>query len=130
MGSYTILISVAQMMEESHEAPSKKAKVEDVESDLKSLKEFKLRQVLNEKPERRTIFLEGEFQDKPGTAILILEKTPFISTDVENVISTSVISEKLFHNSIYGNYLISPQSDFNCKSSAIFLILNPMQFHS
>ena len=76
----------------------------DIE-ELKNLKDFQVKKVLNEFPDSKKIFLEGRMagDEDENPAILTLEKAPFNPLKIQEILNTSKLKLE-FKNDIYGQY--------------------------
>ena len=96
-------------------APTKNGDL--VVRDLTNFKGFKVKNVLREDADRKLIAVEGTFEDREGddgsTAVVILEKTPFSSEKMPQILSSSSQMNQQFRNDIYGMYdcLIPPENN-------------------
>lgn len=92
---------------------------ETIHDNLTHLSNFKLKDILQNSTNRKTVFLRGAFDSKEGEAIVILEKTAFSE---ENLLSGckqyfpgNNQLEQIFQNDIYGDYKFLTDSELNSK---------------
>jgi len=124
-------ITFEHRMEDANESVHKKQKMEhnaviageasstnSTERSLKNFSSFRVDRVLNESARSKTIFLLGQFSDKEGDGILILEKTPFNKSTVSNVLS-NCSAELQMQNDIYGSYQAFPRSEYNAIKATV-----------
>lgn len=102
------------------EIPKKKIKlIENNESsaetltDLCNLNNFAFKRVLSDRQETKSVFIEGNFNDKSASAILLLEKEPFEEKNLITLFKEDNEQEKLFQNDIYSSFRYYPKSTFN-----------------
>ena len=82
---------------------AKRQKVSDDNEDLQSLKDFKVSKVLSEDSDTKKILLQGNIDgDSENSAVLILEKMPFKTESVQEILSKSSLKTE-FKNDIYMN---------------------------
>ncbi|KAJ8910853.1 hypothetical protein NQ315_015589, partial [Exocentrus adspersus] len=89
---------------------------------IKDLSGFKLKNILQNNTNRKTVYLCGSFESKEGDAVVILEKTPFaeenLNTDSDYFTEKSYL-EKVFQNDIYGDYKYFPTNELNTVKTTI-----------
>lgn len=97
---------------------------ESVHESLNDLGGFVPQKVLHNNTVRKTVCLQGSFEDK--TAVVLLEKTAFaeenLGKDGEYFSEKSAL-KKVFHNDIYGNYELFPKPELNGMFLTIICIL-------
>ncbi|KDR15367.1 Scavenger mRNA-decapping enzyme DcpS [Zootermopsis nevadensis] len=103
------------------EPASKKIKIqsdiqendENIHTVLKDFSEFQQKRILSINSQRKTICIEGSFNNKSGTAIVLLEKKPFNEESLKNTLDYSCTLHKEFSNDIYGFYECFPSVKYN-----------------
>lgn len=92
---------------------------DSIHDSITDLSSFKLKDVLQNNTNRKTVCLRGTFDFQEGEAVVILEKTAFSE---ENLLNTKVNYftennelEKVFQNDIYGDYRYFLNSKLNGK---------------
>lgn len=103
--------------------PHKKQKLDEntketVHNEIKDLSEFKLKNVLHNNTNRKTVCLRGSFESKEGDALVILEKTAFSAENLtpnSEYFTEKSLLEKVFHNDAYGDYKYFPVPELNSK---------------
>jgi len=80
---------------------------------LNDFSEFQQKRILSDNSRRKTICVEGSFKNRPGTAIVLLEKKPFNEEELKNVFGSNCVLSKDFSNDIYGFYECFP--DVKCN---------------
>lgn len=92
---------------------------ESIHNNLKHLSGFKLKDILQNSTNRKTIFLRGSFVDEEGEAVVILEKTAFSEENLLNgsgdYFPGNNHLEQTFQNDIYGDYKFLTDSVLNSK---------------
>jgi len=107
--------SVEEPMLKSSETVSEENSDPDtIHKELADLSRFQLNRVLNSDSRTKTICVVGDFVDKEGDAILVLEKTPLDEDTFKNLCSGHTSMKKTFVNDIYGNYQCFPEGGLNC----------------
>ena len=72
--------------------------------DLAHLKDFAVKEILDDYPDTKRIILEGRLaQDEKNPAIVTLEKMPFDADKVAKLLQSSALQTE-FRNDIYGHY--------------------------
>lgn len=89
----------------------------DVNDNQLKLKDFNVEKVLNNNTNRKTVCVQGKFNDKVGVGLIILEKNAFKEEELDGKGYFSEDSElrTLFQNDIYGNFECFPRSSINGK---------------
>lgn len=79
------------------------------------LKDFIPSKILNNNTNRKIVCVLGNFKDKSGDALVILEKNAFKEDELNEKGYFSEESElqTFFQNDIYGNYVCYPNSSIN-----------------
>lgn len=79
------------------------------------LKDFVPSKILNNNTNRKIVCVLGNFKDKSGDALVILEKNAFKEEELNEKGYFSEDSElrTFFQNDIYGNYVCFPNSSIN-----------------
>lgn len=101
------------------EVPQKKIKLNsneqscDFDSNLTDLYNFTYKRVLSDHHETKSVFIEGSFNNKAGSAILILEKEPFEEKNLKTLFKEDNNQEKIFQNDIYSSFRYFPKATFN-----------------
>jgi hypothetical protein len=90
-----------------------KANAESIHTLLNDFSEFQQKRVLNDNSQRKTVCVEGTFSNRPGTAIVLLEKKPFNDEELTNTFGPSCVLQKEFSNDIYGFYECFPNVKCN-----------------
>ncbi|XP_065220430.1 m7GpppX diphosphatase [Planococcus citri] len=91
------------------------------EIEFQDLSKFIVKRVLSDSSQRKTICVEGEFQDKDGKFILLLEKKAFTEDNVKNLCIEKSILKKEFINDVYGSYELFPSTELNgVKATVIY----------
>lgn len=111
----------AKECEPVEEPASKKIKIqsdiqendENIHTVLKDFSEFQQKRILSINSQRKTICIEGSFNNKSGTAIVLLEKKPFNEESLKNTLDYSCTLHKEFSNDIYGFYDCFPSVKYN-----------------
>lgn len=80
---------------------------------LSDFSEFQQKQILSDNSRRKTICIEGSFKNRPGTAIVVLEKKPFNEEELKTVFDSNCVLSKEFSNDIYGFYECFPSVKCN-----------------
>lgn len=80
-----------------------------------SLKNFRVLKVLKECSHTKSLVVEGRFVGDERPAIIIVEKMPFDTRDIDKLLSSCTRLELKFRNNIYANYHAYPQNGFNGK---------------
>jgi hypothetical protein len=80
---------------------------------LNDFSEFQQKRILSDNSRRKTICIEGSFKNRPGAAIVLLEKKPFNEEELKNVFGSKCVLSKEFSNDIYGFYECFP--DVKCN---------------
>jgi hypothetical protein len=110
------MAQVVNVNESVEEPAAKNPKLEcDVKGDgetirtlLNDLSEFQQKRILSDNSRRKTICIEGTFKNRPGTAIVLLEKKPFNEEELKNAFGSNCVLHKEFSNDIYGFYECFP----------------------
>lgn len=126
---------------DSDQVSCKKRKISEVnennvnDNQLK-LKDFIPEKVLNNNTNRKTVCVQGKFNDKIGVGLIILEKNAFKEEELNRNGYFSEDSElrTLFQNDIYGNFECFPRSSINGKCEFTptlnhFTFNNPQGFY-
>ena len=89
--------------------------------ELSDLKDFHIKRILNEFSDTKKIFLEGRMLgDEESIAILILEKMPFNSLKVKDLLANSTLKLQ-FKNDIYGQFECQTDPSLNVlKTNLIY----------
>lgn len=100
-----------------------------IESKLE-LKDFVPTKIINNSTNRKTVCILGNFKDKSGVALILLEKNAFKEEDLNNNGYFSAESElkTFFQNDIYGNFECYPKISINGKTKfiTIFFQINEL----
>ncbi len=101
------------------EPVSKKAK--STGDEIKDFKNFKISRVLSENSDRKTMCVEGRFNDdQANSAVIVLEKMPFEESKLSNLLQSSSLRTE-FRNDIYGKYECMPDPSVNSvKANLIY----------
>lgn len=91
---------------------------------FQDLSKFVFKRVLNDNSQRKLICVEGEFADKKGATILLLEKKAFTVENVKLLCNEQSRLKKGFINDVYGSYEVFPQADLNGNSTLSFFQLS------
>lgn len=91
---------------------SKKFNIHDT---LCSLKNFRTARVIKECLHEKMLVVEGHFLGDDKPAIIVVEKSPFVASDLCSIFSADCRLELKFRNNIYANYHVYPPSGFNGK---------------
>ncbi|XP_023936869.2 m7GpppX diphosphatase [Bicyclus anynana] len=85
------------------------------------LRDFILSKILNNNTNRKIVCALGNFKDKSGVALVILEKNAFKEEELNEKGYFSEDSElrTFFQNDIYGNYVCFPNSSINGVKTTI-----------
>jgi hypothetical protein len=100
---------------------TKKAKVqsdlkvhdENLHTVLKDFSEFQQKHILSDNSQRKTVCIEGSFNNREGKAIVLLEKKPFNEEILKNTLNSKSVLQKEFSNDIYGFYEFFPSVEYN-----------------
>jgi hypothetical protein len=103
------------------EPAAKKSKVqsdlekngENIHTILKDFSEFRQKRILSDNSQRKTVCIEGTFNNREGTAIVLLEKKPFNEESLKNTLDSNCVLHKEFSNDIYGFYECFPNVKYN-----------------
>lgn len=87
----------------------------ETEECFQDLSKFIFKRVLSDSSHRKSICVEGEFADKEGSTVLLLEKQAFTEENVKHLCSEESTLKKTFVNDVYGSYEILPKTDLNGK---------------
>nr|XP_026484066.1 m7GpppX diphosphatase [Vanessa tameamea] len=105
---------------------AKKIKIDEkndngVAEPVLELKEFIPSKILNNNTNRKTVCVQGNFKDKSGVALVILEKNAFKEDELDSKGYFSVESDlkTFFQNDIYGNFECFPKSSINGVKTTI-----------
>lgn len=113
--------------EANGDTPAKKAKPDSGEHPAwRSLAAFQFVKLLKEdsqskmicvqaKAKRKSASGEGD-QDSEADAIILMEKSAFDSSKIDELLSSETAVEKVFNNDIYGTYSSNPRNDLNSES--------------
>jgi hypothetical protein len=112
--------SVDAEVEEKGQA-RKKAKIqsdvrvqdENLHTVLKDFSEFQQKRILSDNSRRKTVCIEGSFNNREGKAIVLLEKKPFNEEILKNTLNSNCVLQKEFSNDIYGFYEFFPSMEYN-----------------
>lgn len=93
-----------------------------VHETLNNLSDFKLEKILHNNTIRKSICLQGLFNNSKDPALVLLEKTGFTETNFNE--DSEFFTEKsslkqIFRNDIYGNYEFLPKLELNSISATI-----------
>jgi hypothetical protein len=110
-----------EVREALEEPATKKIKVqsdvqensENIHTVLKDFSEFQQKRILSDNSQRKTICIEGSFNNREGTAIVLLEKKPFNEEILKNTLDSNCTLQKEFSNDIYGFYECFPSVKYN-----------------
>jgi dihydroxyacid dehydratase/phosphogluconate dehydratase len=80
---------------------------------LKDFSEFQQKRILSDNSQRKTICIEGSFNNREGKAIVFLEKKPFNEEILKNTLNSDCVLKKEFSNDIYGFYECFPSVKYN-----------------
>lgn len=87
-----------------------------VTEQLLHLKDFTLNKVLQNNTNRKTICVLGNFKDKSGEALILLEKNAFKEDELnDGYFSADTDLRTFFQNDIYGNFECFPKASLNGK---------------
>jgi hypothetical protein len=86
---------------------------ENLHAVLKDFSEFQQKRILSDNGQRKTICIEGSFNNREGRAIVLLEKKPFNEEILKNTLNSNCVLQKEFSNDIYGFYECFP--DVKCN---------------
>jgi hypothetical protein len=89
--------------------------VATIHSELKCLSSFKVKNILSENNERKTITLEGKFEGYEGIAIILLEQKSYNRDKIEEFFNGDATVEQDFCNNIYGSYEGDAPSGFRSE---------------
>ncbi|XP_063236160.1 m7GpppX diphosphatase [Bacillus rossius redtenbacheri] len=92
---------------------------ESVHNTLESFTGFVQKRVLSSNSDRKTVCLEGTFDEKTGSAIVVLEKEPFDVDNLQLFLDSESVLKKVFSNDIYGNYEYFPRQQYNTIKTTI-----------
>ncbi|XP_018564709.1 m7GpppX diphosphatase [Anoplophora glabripennis] len=93
-----------------------------IHNTIKDLSDFKLKNILQNNSNRKSVYLSGTFDSKEGDAIVILEKTAFAEENLNNdsdYFTDKSHLEKIFQNDIYGDYKYFTRSKLNTIKTTI-----------
>ncbi|PNF42750.1 hypothetical protein B7P43_G13611 [Cryptotermes secundus] len=114
---------------EVEEPATKKARVqadikecgENLHTVLKDFSEFQQTRILSDSSQRKTICIEGSFNNREGKAIVLLEKKPFNEEILKNTLNSNCVLQKEFSNDIYGFYEFFPSVKYSgIKTTVIY----------
>jgi hypothetical protein len=86
---------------------------ENLHAVLKDFSEFQQTRILSDNSQRKTIFIEGSFNNREGKAIVLLEKKPFNEEILKNTLNSNCVLQKEFSNDIYGFYEFFPSVKYS-----------------
>jgi m7GpppX diphosphatase len=107
------------------EKPSKILKLEasgdgvvsKISPSFKSFEGFKVKRILKEIPESRSVVVEGSFsEDDSGdsiSSVVVLEKTHFTENEVQGILTKNTALQCLFNNDVYYNFMCHPPIQLN-----------------
>lgn len=83
------------------------------------LKDFIPTNIINNNTNRKTVCVLGNFKDKSGVALVLLEKNAFKAEELDSNGYFSAESElkTFFQNDIYGNFECFPKNSINGKGT-------------
>lgn len=103
---------------------AKKIKKDDqnengVAESVLELKDFVPSKILNNNTNRKTVCIQGNFKDKSGVALVILEKNAFKEEELDSkgYFSDESGLKTYFQNDIYGNFECYPNPSINGKNN-------------
>lgn len=88
-----------------------------IHNTIKDLSDFKLKNILQNNSNRKSVYLCGTFDSREGDAVVILEKTAFAEENLNNdsdYFTDKSYLEKIFQNDIYGDYKYFTLNELNC----------------
>lgn len=114
--------------------PAKKVKLDDESTDVikknqgendteLDLSSFKVTKVLQNNCARKLICMEGTFEDREGSAVVLLEQRSFPYDKVvlkKDFFDGKTIFRKIFTNDIYRNYNCFPTEEHNGISICLY----------
>ena len=77
--------------------------------------DFSVVKVLSENAKQKCLFLHGRFGDNPDDAVLLLEKTPFCSSTVSDMLQNKVTAKVSLKNDVYKTLELCPSDPYNGK---------------
>jgi hypothetical protein len=86
---------------------------ENLHTVLKDFSEFQQTRILSDNSQRKTICIEGSFNNREGKAIVLLEKKPFNDEILKNTLNSNCVLQKEFSNDIYGFYEFFPSVKYS-----------------
>lgn len=87
----------------------------DVENCFEDLSKFVFKRILTGNSQRKLICVEGEFEGKEGSSVILLEKKAFTEDNVKLLCSNQSVLKKEFINDVYGSYEFFPKTELNSK---------------
>ncbi|KAG8228930.1 hypothetical protein J437_LFUL007322 [Ladona fulva] len=90
-----------------------------IHKDLCNFNGFQTTRVLSENTQAKTITVLGNFTDKDGHAIVLLQKKCFVVDQLPTLLTGSTSLKKEFDNDIYGGYECLPPPELNGISTTI-----------
>lgn len=123
------MADVEDLRDATEEPVTKKSKVdcavqengENIHSVLRDFSEFRQKRILSDNSQRKTICIEGSFNNREGTAIVLLEKKPFNEEILKDTLDSNCTLHKEFSNDIYGFYECFPSLKYNGELTAFFV---------
>lgn len=88
----------------------------DVDDIFCSLKNFRTTRVIKECLHEKSVVVEGRFAGDDKPVIVIVEKMPFETKDINRLFTGDCRLELKFRNNIYANYHVYPSTGFNGKN--------------
>lgn len=85
------------------------------ETCFQDLSNFNVKRILSENSQRKIICVEGEFSDKEGNSIVLLEKKAFTEATLKQLCDDKSTLKKEFINDVYGSYEFFPPIELNGK---------------
>lgn len=76
---------------------------------------FKIDKVLNDNPQNKILFLQGQFDGSEDKAVVLLEKTPFCADRASQLLSDETNLKETLQNDIYHTYDVYPDPKLNGK---------------
>lgn len=103
-----------------------------IHSTIKNLSGFKLKNILQNNSNRKSVYLSGTFDSKEGDAVVILEKTAFAEENLNNdsdYFTDKSYLQKIFQNDIYGDYKYFTLTELNSRyTNCSFLLIHLVYF--
>jgi len=100
--------------EENCEAKKVKVDVEqsDNQASLDYFSDFTVLKILSENAKEKCLFVHGRFGDSPDDAVLLLEKTPFCPSSVEDLLRNKATVKVSLKNDIYKTLELYPAASY------------------